>query len=381
MKNLYIYKNIIPTKRHVMLADSLLNALIAFSGELTWSDGVKMLYSRAAQLAVRPYDVGVVNSILDDIGLTRITKPDTLADLKRLIADKNVAFGRIGTGKESGRMAVFLSQGDRLLAFSDVYPYSINRINSLCIGNKETVQSRILALSKSAHNKQDAEASPIVDKLHQDKETKYYHYFQPNPEAHNIGDCVVRAFCAVTDESWRSVMRQLASSLDNRNLDFNYDNNFLNLLLDKGFGRCYPVPKIGNRLMDGTELCEWLKRKYPKGNCKVFAFVGHSHVAGVLPYQEGGGDTSYRFHDSWDSTSRKITELFIKVEEPVVPAEAPRKNPTSINLGMYIRHPQYGIGQVSDVTPYRDDALVSVQFDAGAKSILKSWALGNCYLP
>lgn len=380
MENLFIYKNLIPTKQHVMLADSFLNALIAFSRELSWKDGVNLLYSRAAQLAIRPYDVGVVNSILGDLGLTRITKPDTLAGLKRLLADENVAFGRIGTGKDHARMVVFISQGDTLLSISDTNPFPF-RTNTIWFGNKEIVRQRIRELSEAAQRRRSDETKPTATDSERDKDTQYFHYFQPNPEAYNIGDCVVRAFCAVTGESWGSVMRQLAVSLDGRNLDFNYDNNFLNLLLEKGFGRVSPIPKLDGRLMTGIEVCEWLKQKYPKGDCKAFAFVGHSHVAGVLPYQEGGGDTSYRFHDSWDSTSRKITELFIKVEEPVVPAEAPRKNPTSIDLGMYIRHPQYGIGQVSDVTPYRDDALVSVQFDAGAKSILKSWALGNCYLP
>lgn len=381
MENLYIYKNYIPTKRHIMLADSLLNALIAFSSELTWSDGVNMLYSRAAQLAVRPYDVGVVNSILDDIGLARIAKPDTLADLKRLLADKNVAFGRIGTSKDSGRMAVFLSQGDRLIAFSDIYPYSTNRINSMWMGNKENVQSRIRALSKEAHGEQDAEAVPIIDELHRDKETKYYHYFQPNPEAHNIGDCVVRAFCAVTDESWRSVMRQLAMSLDNRILDFNYDYNFLNLLLDKGFGRCHPMPRINGRLMSGVELCEWLRQKYPKGDCKAFAFVGRSHVAGVLPYRADNGETCYRFHDSWDSTSRNITDIFIKIDEPVSPTEIPKERLASIVIGTLLKHPQFGIGRVSNIIPYRNDALITVQFDVGPKRILKSWALEHCFLP
>ena len=380
MENLYIYKNYIPTKRHVMLADSLLNALIAFSGELTWSDGVEMLYSRATQLALRPYDVGVVNSILDDIGLTRITKPDTFAELKRLLADKKVAFGSIGTGREAGRVAAFLSKGDCLMALSDTYPFSTNRINSMWLGNKEHVRSRIRELSHEAHCEQSAEISPIAYEQHRDKETKYYHYFQPNPEAYKIGDCVVRAFCAVTDESWRSVMRQLAKSLDNQNLDFNYNYNFLNLLLDKGFGRCHPTPKIDGRLMDGIELCEWLKQENPKGDCKAFAFVGCSHVAGVLPHMEEGGEICYRFHDSWDSTTKRITDLFIKTDKPILPEEPPKKILTSIDLGISLLHPQYGIGYVHDIAPYQKDAIVTIQFDIGMKSILKSWALAHCFL-
>lgn len=339
MENLYIHQNFIPTKGHGMLADSLLNVLIAFSSELTWSDGVKMLYSRAAQLAVRPYDVEVVNSILDNIGLTRITKPDTLAELKRLLADKNVAFGRFGAGTESGRVVVFFSQGDNLMALSDTFPFFSNRINSMWLGNKEHVRSRIRELLNDTQCDQTVECRPIVHEHRRDKDTKYYHYFQPNPEAHNIGDCVVRAFCAVTDEGWRSVMRQLAASLDNRNLDFNYDNNFLNLLLDKGFGRCYPVPKIDGRLIDGIELCDWLKQRYPKGNCKAFAFVGRSHVAGVLPHEADDGEIYYRFYDSWDSTSRTITDLFIKVDDPVLPTEIPKKRLSCIAYDTLLKHP------------------------------------------
>lgn len=379
MENLYTYKNFIPAKEHVMLADSLLNALIAFSGELTWSDGVNMLYSRAAQLAVRPYDVVVVNSILDDIGLTRITKQDALADLKRLLADTNVAFGRIGTGKDSGRMAVFLSLGDRLMAFSDIYPYPVSSVNSMWMGSIENVKSRIRALSQKSHVEQNVDAGPDVDEQHRDKEPKNYHFFQPNPEAHNIGDCVVRAFCAVTGESWRSVMRQLASSLDSRNLDFNYNNNFLNLLLEKGFGRCYPTPKIDGRLMNGIELCDWLKQKYPTGDCKAFAFVGRSHVAGILPYEADDGKVNYRFHDSWDSTSRSITDLFIKQDEPALPTEEPKERLASIELGTLLRHPQFGIGRVISLAPYRDDDFITAQFDIGTKTMLKSWVFNHCF--
>lgn len=379
MENLFIYKNAIPSTQHIMLADSFLNALIAFSRELSWKDGVNLLYFRAAQLAIRPYDVGVIDSILADLALTRITKPDTLAELNRLLAVKNVAFGRIGTGKDTARMVVFISQGDVLQAISDTNPFPF-RVNTFWIGNKELVRQRIRELHKTARRRHADETKPTAIESEQDKDTQYFHYFQPNPEAYNIGDCVVRAFCAVTGESWGSVMWQLAASLDGRDLDFNYDNNFLNLLLEKGFGRVAPMPKLDGRLMTGVEVCEWLKQKYPNGDCKAFAFVGRSHVAGILPDQEGNSDTRYRFHDSWDSTSRKITELFIKVDEPKIPTEAPRKKPASIDLGMHIRHPQYGIGQVSGVTPYRDDALVTVQFDIGAKKILKSWALKHCYV-
>lgn len=380
MENLFIFKNYNPAKRHVMLADSLLNALIAFSGVLTWSEGVNLLYYRAAQLAIRPYDVGVVNSVLDDIGLTRIAKPDTLAELHRLLTDKNVAFGRIGTGKDSGRIVAFVSRGDKLIAFSDTNPYS-NSINSMWMGSKEHVTNRIQELVKKANVEQTIESCSIVEEQHQDKETKYFHFFNPNPEARNIGDCVVRAFCAVTDENWGSVMRQLASSLDNRNLDFNYDNNFLNLLLDKGFGRCYPIPRIDGRLMDGIELCEWLKQQYPNGDCKAFAYVGHSHVAGILPYQTDEGKLCYRFYDSWNSTSCRITDVFLKIIEPTLPAQLPKERLASVDLDNLIKHPQFGIGRVRRITPYRDDALITVEFNCGQKCILNSWALVHCSLP
>ena len=155
-------------------------------------------------------------------------------------------------------------------------------------------------------------------------------------------------------------------------------------LLDKGFGRCAPTPRINGRLMTGVELCEWLRREYPKGDCRAFAFVGASHVAGVLPEREEGGDVRYRFYDSWDCSSRKITELFLRQDAPAQsaqPAQTPKQRPDDIEPGMALRHPQYGTGCVISLTPYQKDALVTVQFETETKRILKSWALKHCFLP
>lgn len=380
MKSIYVNKDFMPRIQHTMLADSLLNALIAFSGDFTWNEGVNLLYYYAVRLAVRPYDVSVVNAILADLGLAKIRKPATYGALKELLADENVAFGRIGARMNSARMAVFVSDGEDLLAFSDTDPFT-HKVNAVWMAGKELVRSRIRELRDKAGEEQDVETSLLDDGQTHWEDTKYFHYFQPNPQSRNIGDCVIRAFCAVTGESWGAVMKQLAESLGSRNLDFNYNNNFLNLLLDKGFGRCHPVPKKGGRLMTGEEVCEWLKQRYPKGNCKAFAFVGRSHVAGVLPYQEDAGEICYRYHDSWDSTWRRVTEIYTKVEESEQPKEVPKQRLTSVELDMYLEHPQYGVGQVRSITPYQQDAFVTVQFDTGLKSILKSWALQHCWLP
>lgn len=35
--------------------------------------------------------------------------------------------------------------------------------------------------------------------------SKYYKHFNPNPRGLEIGDCVIRALCAVTDKSWYDI--------------------------------------------------------------------------------------------------------------------------------------------------------------------------------
>ena len=335
MEHRYLCKNCIPQNHHVMLADSLLNALIAFSGELSWNDGVALLYSRAVRLALAPYDLQVVYGILAELGLTKIQKPGGYAELRSLLEADKVVFAMLGSGKDSGRMAVFLPDGAELLAVSATDPYQ-RWISAVWMGEQALVRSRISALREAARSEQSDGSDRSAGEERRSEDSAYFHYFQPNPEARNIGDCVVRALCAVTGERWEAVMRQLSASLDNRNLDFNYNHNFLNLLLDKGFGRCAPTPRINGRLMTGVELCEWLRREYPKGDCRAFAFVGASHVAGVLPEREEGGEVRYRFYDSWDCSSRKITELFLRQDAPAQsaqPAQTPKQRPDDIEPG------------------------------------------------
>ena len=365
---------------HRMLADSLLNAMIAFGGNITWTEGVNMLYARSVKWACRPYDAVVVNSVFKDMGLHHVNKPNSYSELKKLLTKDDVAFVKYGSNYHNGRVAVFYIRADngRLIAISDDDPYS-QMVGVVWIGPKSVVKQRIRELVQDIEDHTEAEMQMDTKPERKDAESPYYHYFQPNPLSKNIGDCVVRAFCGVLDEKWEAVMKQLADSLGNLCMDFNYDHNFLNLLLENGFGRC-PLPRgRRGRLMLGVELCEWLKTHFPSGNCKAFAFVGRSHVAAVLPYIDENGNVGYRFHDSWNSTSGKITDLYVKVDESETTIEVSSKL-TGIAIGIFIKHPQYGVGKVHRIVPYEDDAIVTIMFPgAEEKKIMKSWILKNCF--
>ena len=379
MNNLLIYNNYMPSKDHCMMADSLLNAMIGFDSSLTWNEGVNLLYARSIRLAFRPYDAAVVNSILEDLGDERIRKVPTYSELKTLLSDGKVAFARFGSNIETGRVAAFVARGDNLLALCDFYPYQ-RKCEALWIGNQEAVRQRIREMANGADNDELAEYGTTTnERFYED--TEYFRYFQPNPGARRIGDCVIRAFCAVLDETWISVVKQLAGSLSHRNLDFNYNQNFLNLLLKKDFGRLNPLPRNSGQLMTGAEFCEWLNRAYPGGDCKAFAYIGKSHVAGILPERDENDVIRYRIHDSWDSSTRTVTDAFLKIEAPASHPTVPKKLLSDIRIGTHILHPRYGVGDILLITPNKGDAIVTVQFDTGQKGILQSWMLQNCYSP
>ena len=380
MMVMYKTVNYMKAKNWSMLADSMLNAMLAICENISWDDAVNLLYARSINLACRPYDLQVINSIFKDVGLTKNNKIKNYSAIKETIGNAGVAFVQYGSGYTNGKMSSCITEGENLtiMCHQDVRKYAIT---SVWTGNKTDVSSTFKSLVENADNDTCDYNERKTAAYRPPDEHKYFHYFQPNPKSKNIGDCVVRAFSAVLDEPWESVMKQLSDSLGRNCIDFNYDMNFLNLLLAKGFGR-HPFPTSATgKSMTGVELCEWLKREWPEGNCKAFAYVGRSHVAAVLPYKDDSGETRYRFHDSWDSSGHKITDLYILEIKNEEDAEPIREALSDIEVGQEILHPQFGKGCVSNIVTFKDNAIVSVTFGGEEKKMMRDWMLTNCCVP
>lgn len=112
-----------------------------------------------------------------------------------------------------------------------------------------------------------------------------WRYFNPNPRGLHIGDCVVRAICAVTGQTWEETYTGLAlqgyalSDLPNAN------HVWKAYLKSKGYSM-YAIP---NTCPDCYTV-EDFANDHPHGN---FVLGTGTHAVGIL---DGG-----IIMDSWDS--------------------------------------------------------------------------------
>lgn len=215
-----------------------------------------------------------------------------------------------------------------------------------------------------------------------------FHYLQKNPRE-RTGDCVIRAFAALLDVSWDEAMDRLTAASDGSNTTVNSIDVYRELLRQEGFERRSPVV-INGRRITGKAFCREMDRRQ-LGGARIFAHVGRSHVAAVIPFTEDG-ETHYKIVDSWDSTDRCIGEYWIlyppgqeplwrnpPAEEPAS-REEPRQEPDSravpIPVGVCLIHPRFGRGTVRAAHPA---GWVTVDFSDGASRQLDSkWVMKHC---
>lgn len=122
--------------------------------------------------------------------------------------------------------------------------------------------------------------------------------FQPNPcGRESVGDCVVRAVCAVLNIDWDTAFWMLAESANNM-CDMPSGNAVLAAVMRKnGFYR-ETIPNYCPDCYDAEDFC----KDHPIG---VYVLGFGTHVATVID-----GD----IYDSWDS-SREIPQYYFYRKE------------------------------------------------------------------
>ena len=94
-------------------------------------------------------------------------------------------------------------------------------------------------------------------------------------------------------------------------------NDLYKLLEDKGYIRHKQMKRNGS-VLTGKEFCELMNKTYHRGE-RIFAHVGRSHVAAILPITVDGV-TGYQVEDSWDSSGRTVGDYWVEaLEKPVNP--------------------------------------------------------------
>lgn len=120
--------------------------------------------------------------------------------------------------------------------------------------------------------------------------------FNPNPQGLIVGDCTVRAICAVTGKEWDAVHRELCDlSRDMADMPSS-DRVWWELLRQYGFTR--------RRLIDRCPDCYTVRdfaRDHPEG---LYVLGPPEHAVAVI---DG------RYWDSWDSGGTVPTYFLTKI--------------------------------------------------------------------
>ena len=79
---------------------------------------------------------------------------------------------------------------------------------------------------------------------------KGYLYFQPNPLKNVIGDCVIRAYCAVFGQSWETTLDMLARSCEYKNTLLNGLTIYRSLTSEYEFDPRSRLTEAGEMLLE-----------------------------------------------------------------------------------------------------------------------------------
>ena len=109
------------------------------------------------------------------------------------------------------------------------------------------------------------------------KQSKYYQEFNPNPLGKEVGDCVIRSLCAVTNKSWYEIYdilsecgRKMACPFTHFELEnIDYPTDLF------GMTRCKLKREKGKKAMDVKRFCE----EHPTG--KYLLRCAH-HYMGIV---------------------------------------------------------------------------------------------------
>ncbi len=368
------------------LADHAINCLCICLG-ITWAEGYQLLLEQASRHGLMPADAACADHLLKSLGFYEertggIAYGSQMGPVMRPHFLRN-EYGLIQTHGRTGKyalMAVLMPEtGDgsgadcRMCGDADLRRFTVD----LWTFRVETARARLEQMR--AQMEEESLQDPVSDPEQGNEDGQgsfwrsheYFQYYQPNPLGRRIGDCVIRAFSAVFEISWQEAVSRLGEAVGYSDTMVNGNYVFINLLIKNDFEK-HPQLKSDGKLLTGKEFCKVMDTRYKDGE-RIFAFVGSSHVAAVLPYKDEDGKVHYKLTDSWDSSDRKICEYWVGRPKKAEAGEDPEAAPegrTETEPGSVIKHPRFGTGTILSITAKGDDRMLEIDFgDKGIKKL------------
>lgn len=203
------------------------------------------------------------------------------------------------------------------------------------------------------------------------KENASLEFKNMNPENKSAGDCSIRGLSAAYGCTWHEAIDHIANAINFSDPSLNTTPNINITLIKLGFERHKPI-KRGNKFLNGKQFCELMDHTYYDGE-RIFAYVGRSHCAAILPIKQEDGSVKYKIQDTWDSTTRYISEWWV-YKEPTPEPAGPQKFFTVLDCGNPVHHPQFGDGIILVITGTGDARILEIEFEkVGIKKISEAW--------
>lgn len=350
---------------------------LADSGICSWETAFDEQIANAKKLGLMPDDFKVIRETLCNFGFVM----QSTALEGKLIKDAIACLGKIdSTATIFIQTPDYLHLGGYMVAFKSDDERCIP-INTL---PTENYYERYRVAHIWIHWKDEIDRSPFPRKTvkrsktsSSDRkkltETACYKPYQPNPCGNYIGDCVVRGTAGAMNISWDKAIDLLASRHETT---INAREVYPQVLVDNGFVH-HSSPTRGGHRLDGRSFCDEMNKIYHNGE-RIFAHVGRTHVAAIIPVNDENGNRTYKIIDSWDSSKRLIGEYWVLKTTKKVNKQPSNKDAKKIvYVGNQLRHPTFGEGSIIAMTP----DILTIDFGInGTRRLSSNWVLCHCVL-
>ena len=356
--------NLNPTGERKLTATHTAVNAVAIATNTSWQEVVKNLIEQSHIRSNMPsYSI----CITDMIRAFGFKKTDSYLYAKDLVE-------KINCQKETRKYIIKL----RYSGYFAMLPISSNSYVIKSITNSNTnISNRFIEEVWAFHPGTDNRTglSRTSNKRSMPEDHKRFKAKNLNPQNKYIGDCVIRALSAAyNDCSWDEAMDHLAEASNYCEPIINSTPN-INLTLSKlGFEHHKKIYR-NNKMLTGKEFCELMSHTYFNGE-KIFAYVGSSHCAAILPVKQDDGTYIYKIQDTWDSTTRKIADYWVYKGEKKV--HHPNLTFNNLKLNEKIVHPRFGEGTIVNTILSGNNKILEVDFNEyGIKKISEEWLQKN----
>ena len=360
---------------------SLVNA-VALAKDIPWEQSFRLILSQAHRYSLMPDDKRLAEEMILEAGYARCVSfkgKKTYEQLSEFLD----AF----TPKVTNAIVRTGRNGTSAFRFC-----AVRRIpeegNAFCVLDAKEHNDDRRAVKLYLPCEETGEDKPVHGELHISHtsfkpDEDRFTYFQPNPDANCIGDCVVRAYCSFFEVGWNEALEMIAraNGYNSTVINSRYTDRYL--LAEKGI-QSHEQIRVNGKVLTGAELCIYAERHFFRGERLLVEDHSCPHVFAIVPVEKDG-TFRYLVTDTWDSSRDKAGNFWTRLPNGEIPPGMEMKTATKksdmppiIAEGKKIRHPRFGPGEIRHADA--ESGRVKVEFTSGeVKTLLASWVMENCY--